>query len=667
MKKLLLPGIALLLAWQGGTESLRADNSIESLLSSYRKASDLSRKTKDENAGFVVVYTRDDLERMQVYRLSDLIKTMRLIRYDINSFGLTDPLENNPIFYSSDQIKVYVNEHEITSGISGSGLLFYGNIDMGMFDHVEIYYGAPILDISTEPASAVIKLYTKNPERELGGNLQARIGARKTQELSLSHAMVFDQWSYFAYAEEAENNFRHTEHLGSSVSRDYSQQHLYFDLHRQNHRVELEYLGQKHDPFTAQSMEITPQKGSFTMPTYRLSYSGDWLGKEMHLDLSYVHSKIDMDMSSFSPFWGELLAPFVCDPSAHASPSDFSLNADSDLFTAKGYYRHRWDAHLFKVGLVYRYKHGKIGEYRFNDSEAPDSKASFNIYSIYLQDQISLEESAMLSVSLKFNWYDYSRHDEATAEDYRKCPTMKNGDVDDSLKTWQGRVGYNKIFDNHWYFKTFLTHTEYPTQLYELTMHNAQFDSTKNDSLAAEIKFSHNGDTARVTGRYTYARDAMIVMNLEDLLKSNRIEKMDFPLLTASIDYSHRFDENNRIDFNGWYTFVNKEMGTRRKEDYGGFLRLLDTVERFDLFNEFVYRRGRDNLPGGWDYNAGIRYHVNGDLTISLKGVNILNDARETSYHTLKIPANRSLPYDTGTLALPVVERQVYLSLEWFF
>jgi iron complex outermembrane receptor protein len=47
-------------------------NDIDSLLSDYAQESELSIKTKDESAGSLVIYTRDDLERMQVESLRDI-------------------------------------------------------------------------------------------------------------------------------------------------------------------------------------------------------------------------------------------------------------------------------------------------------------------------------------------------------------------------------------------------------------------------------------------------------------------------------------------------------------------------------------------------------------------------------------------------------------------
>ena len=54
---------------------------IDALLEKYKSESELSKKTKNENAGHLIVFTRDDLERMQVETLKDVLKSTRFFRF----------------------------------------------------------------------------------------------------------------------------------------------------------------------------------------------------------------------------------------------------------------------------------------------------------------------------------------------------------------------------------------------------------------------------------------------------------------------------------------------------------------------------------------------------------------------------------------------------------
>ena len=85
---------------------------IDDLLTQYKEASELSHKTKDEAAGNLIVYTRDDLERMQANTLKDIIKSLRFFQYAENRMGQPDMLNQDPITYYSKGVRLYLNDNE---------------------------------------------------------------------------------------------------------------------------------------------------------------------------------------------------------------------------------------------------------------------------------------------------------------------------------------------------------------------------------------------------------------------------------------------------------------------------------------------------------------------------------------------------------------------------
>ena len=132
---------------------------IDEMLDLYRKSSDLSQKTKNESLGHLTVYTRDDIERMQAHTLGELLNSLRSFRYKENMLGLPDVLHTDPSLYASDTVKIFINDHEITSAFAGSGLFIYGNIELGFVDHVEIYEGSTSTAVNSEPAIVTITLF----------------------------------------------------------------------------------------------------------------------------------------------------------------------------------------------------------------------------------------------------------------------------------------------------------------------------------------------------------------------------------------------------------------------------------------------------------------------------------------------------------------------------
>jgi len=150
--------------------SLSADESeIDDLLNSISAKDDLSQKTKLENAGISYVYTREDIQRMQAHSLKDILKSAYPFSYSENNYGLPDPYTMGVnIPFMSSSMRVYIDDQEITPGLYGSGMIIYGDMDVDFIDHIEIYSGNPTFEFSIEPAFTIIKLYSKNAQRDGG-------------------------------------------------------------------------------------------------------------------------------------------------------------------------------------------------------------------------------------------------------------------------------------------------------------------------------------------------------------------------------------------------------------------------------------------------------------------------------------------------------------------
>jgi iron complex outermembrane receptor protein len=186
------------------------------------------KKTKNEALGHLTVYTRDDIERMQAHTLSDLLNTLRSFRYDENMFGMPDVLHQDSSLYSSDLVKIFINNYEITSAYSGSGLYIYGNIDLGFVDHVEIYEGSTSTNVNSEPSTVTIKIYSKDPKRELGGHIQAYTGSRGTNHENVSYGDVSNGLEYFVYGSRTDANRVNYTHQNHDLSRDYKDSHVFY-------------------------------------------------------------------------------------------------------------------------------------------------------------------------------------------------------------------------------------------------------------------------------------------------------------------------------------------------------------------------------------------------------------------------------------------------------
>ena len=90
--------------------------------------------------------------------------------------------------------------------------------------------------------------------------------------------------------------------------------------------------------------------------------------------------------------------------------------------------------------------------------------------------------------------------------------------------------------------------------------------------------------------------------------------------------------------------------------------RMLNSISKFHLFNEFIWRSGYRG-GGGYDYSAGVRYSPDNDLTLSIKGENLFDNTVENRYYLIN-PANVD---DITNIDLPNIDRRCWISMEYLF
>jgi len=114
-------------------------SSLDHLLNELAQKDDLSTHTKKENAGYLTIFTRQDLDRMKIKSLKEIIEKIPFTRYNENANGLSalfyQPYQaNNP-----SRIRLFINDRELLSPLFGGGLQMLGQIDMAYIDHIDIY------------------------------------------------------------------------------------------------------------------------------------------------------------------------------------------------------------------------------------------------------------------------------------------------------------------------------------------------------------------------------------------------------------------------------------------------------------------------------------------------------------------------------------------------
>ena len=270
---------------------------IDSLLSAYEKASELSNKTKDEAAGNLIVYTRDDLERMQANTLKDIIKSLRFFHYAENRMGQPDMLNQDPITYYSKSVRLYLNDNELYTPLAGSGFVHFGDMELDFIDHIEIYEGFPSFDFGIEPATIVIRLYSKTAEHDAGGRVRAQGGTYGANMESAYYADEFDGFSYFAYASRYDNERKEFSHDGETLKRNSRRERVFASIASENHRLDIHGYHQKGDAFLGTLTGATPQDTATRTRYISVASHSTFQDKTLTLDLSFLNKTGDYDFN----------------------------------------------------------------------------------------------------------------------------------------------------------------------------------------------------------------------------------------------------------------------------------------------------------------------------------------------------------------------------------
>lgn len=134
----------------------------------------------------------------------------------------------------------------------------------------------------------------------------------------------------------------------------------------------------------------------------------------------------------------------------------------------------------------------------------------------------------------------------------------------------------------------------------------------------------------------------------------NEIAKKDF----INFDYKYDFNPLNSIQFNYFTNFI-KSGPLGDYEELGGYIRLLNSIDRYYIFNEITYRRDSLDDENYFDYSTGIKYKYTNNLFLSIKGENLLDDGKTQKIYNLVTKMQ--------TAEVSTIDKRVYLTMEYMF
>jgi len=629
-KKLCIKILVLLICT---LSSLFSKSDIDGILSQYNKENALSQQTIDENKGHLVLFTRDDLEKMRANSLKDVFKSTPFVYYHEDRYAMPDPFTSGGLEpYRSSFIRVYIDGVEVTQGWIGSGLVLYGNINIDFADHIEFYYMTPSFESSTEPAYITIFIYSKDASRDDGATINLSQGSRGTNRQTFTYGDKTDEFSYMlSFAHTDATRAKIDNGTSKSLSRDYEDTQLFAYIKDDTQTFHLQLLKKNSDSLAGASWDATPTRAGLDFLNVHLDYSKEF-GDFWKLVLSYDWLRTDFDLEDDKP-----LMYTMANNSSSLIGNTITYNTTAELT-----YTRVFDKHHFVSGVKARYKKMSKFDITAQDIDMP-SFNSESVLSIFAQEQYLLTNKQILSASLSYNHIN------------------RNGGVaGDDL--WQYRIGYS-YNDTTYGYKAYIYRNQFVyepmTRLNILKTGRYDIKPQTTYGVTQEFDYTEDNYKSRFILMYLVDKDSCF----RDDLSSN--SDKDTRYFISYFDYEYEFDYDNKFMFEIYYTNYQNMYNYERLEDISGYFKFFNRYDKINFYNEFVWHTDSSSWEKFIDWTAVISWDITPSLSISLKGENILNRAKELSIKTFDITTTPIEPL--GDIKVPSIDRVFSINVEYMF
>ena len=602
---------------------------VDSILQEYNQKNALSQKTIDENKGHLVLFTREKLERMHAKTLKDVFKTTPVIYHHENRFALPDPLTSGGIeAYRSNFIRLYVDGVEITQGWMGSGVMLYGDVNIDFVDHIEFYYLTPSFETSAEPAYLTIFLYSKDPKRDSGGKLGLSGGSRGYNSQTVSYGEQKEDFSYMV-------NFSHTNAKRETIdngtatplSRDFERTQLFSYVKTEDQIFHLQVMKKNTDSLAGMSWDATPLVSQSDYLNVHMDYGIDF-SEYWRAQFAYDWLKTDMAQADELPLlWRDALGA-----------NTFNGEYKNSTYTAELTYKETIGNNRITAGLKGRYK--ELDSFTRDGQDALIAPfTTEKIATAFFQDQYALSDQQLLTLGISYNHIS------------------RNGGIeDDSLL--QLRLGYLYTND-HWSYKAYLYRAQFalePLIRYLDPLNNQ--DVTPQTSLGITQEVSYTDKKQRI-------RLLLQIMQDEDSLLQDKTSGLggDTKYFTTIFNYDYNFNVDNKMNLELYYAHYKDILNVDKLEDISGYLSFINSYENFDFYNGVVWHRNSLDWKDYFDLTSSVSWNIDEDLTVTLKGENLLNKAKTTNLFRVDPIAGSIL----DPLKISPIDQRITIELEYIF
>lgn len=609
--------------------ALKADSSIAGLLDTIETSNDLSKKTKLENSGFSTIYTRTDLDMMQVKSLRDILK-YSIDGYAQSRYALPDPLTFGLLPFSSSSIRVFIDDHEITTSMYGSGLIVIGDLDLGFADHIEVYSLSTSFVYSTEPVLTLVRIFSKKIDRDEGGSIQSAVTSRRgsTQNIQyIGHEKGLEYLARFSSSNDERKTYETTH---DDLNRDVRRYNVLTTLKDETQSILINASKSEKGGWIGPSLDASLDTSKISFKDAHISYAKQI--DDFKFSLAYDALK-DHVLYEDSPLMYYNSTPI----------HRFESISDSSVITSEVKYSTQIEDHHLVAGIRYRYKLFDFDLIQMDGIDMPRSgHTKQGVGSTFVEESYAIHDNLIATIGLQASQV-----------------TNNGGVKDDTL--FMARSGITYTTDA-WTSKSFLFHSENYVDPYLINSFYVASPYPKNqimNTLAQEFKYENGDADYEFLTSYSF---------IDNMYYTNEAGLVDTAAKTStywanSLRYSYHYGAVDKVSLAYIFKDIDHAGYDQEFKTHRITLRNQHRYQKFDLFEELFLGRNEQMHETWYDLSLGLRYHANEDLSFTIKGQNLLNKAEKEYFTRVDTTSMTSMDF----LAVPVQDRVVMIGFEWLF
>ncbi|WP_188108627.1 TonB-dependent receptor plug domain-containing protein [Sulfurimonas lithotrophica] len=619
---------------------------LNSLLEEYETNTQKSLHTIDEKLGNVTIYSQKDLRLMQYTTLSDLLKELPVSNLNKNKFGASNLSLPGSKTDVSGFFRIFINNHEVSSNYTMSPTATWMELPMDMVDYIEVYRGNSSFALGSENGIFFIRIYTKKASKENASRIYGAVTDNGSNLEAFSYSETLENgWSYLAYLSSAKiNNYQRYKY--NKIKNDSNKKYLYLNIEKEDTDINIAYSYDNKENYFGLSLDADLDYGKSTSQDFFVDYTGYFLNdNSLKLNLSYDFNKCEYKEINNE---GLALIPVIDFSNPGTTiPKEYYDNKDVTKTSALVSKTIKSNSNNLLLGLSFQEKKYTMNNsYTINFANVMtyiDKFSGFDKekkYSLFVQDDYKVNENFLLVLNGKLDKYVRNNN-------------LKN------IKNEQYRIGAIYTINENFGLKTFHTKTNIAPSFYTLDFADKRTPNLDRqryiysfiEGIYADddIRFSILYNDIKIKDFIYYSPIGYI--NVDHTIKSKNL----------ILDIVYELSKNNTFYINYYTTKLSEHFNNSYR---GGFVKLTGEQDKFEYFTSLVYRNGYSyysvSTDDSFNFNMGLTYKVNNDISISIKAENILDDSTKSLYKEGFIQEN-------GNFALEDYEREITLSTKWVF